>query len=130
MLIDANSHVPIYQQIVDQLRSAIAGGAYRPGELLPSQRDVALRMRVNPNTVQRAFEVLERDGLVEARRGTGMVVTSGAVTAARRQAADVLSARLAAAINEALASGLTQREVRSAFRAALPGRSGVGRWAG
>lgn len=80
--INPDSHVPIYQQIVDHIRRSVAAGAYRPGEPIPSLRRLALDLVVNPNTVQRAYEQLEREGLIEARRGLGMFVTrNGAVSA-------------------------------------------------
>jgi GntR family transcriptional regulator len=72
--IDPGSHVPIYLQIVEGVRAAIASGALRPGEPLPSLRSLGIELRVNPNTVQRAFDELEREGIVYPRRGVGMYV--------------------------------------------------------
>ncbi len=72
MIIDPKSHVPIYRQIVEQVRSAIDAGVYRPGEALPSLRALAVEIRVNPNTVQRAYEELDRQGVIESRRGLGV----------------------------------------------------------
>ena len=75
MSIDPSSATPVFQQIVDYLQRLIASGVYRPGELIPSVRALALELRVNPNTVQRAYQALERDAVVTARKGVGMVVT-------------------------------------------------------
>ncbi len=72
--IESGSHVPIYLQIVEGVRSAITSGGLRPGEALPSLRSLGVQLRVNPNTVQRAFDELERDGLIFPRRGVGMYV--------------------------------------------------------
>ncbi len=69
------SDTPIYSQLLDQLRQAIASGAFSPGERLPSVRDMALEAGVNPNTMQRALSELERCGLVYSQRTAGRFVT-------------------------------------------------------
>jgi GntR family transcriptional regulator len=80
--IDPHSHEPIYLQIVEQVRAAIAAGVFRPDEALPAQRTLALTLGVNPNTVQKAFDELERRALVCSRRGVGMFVADrGAASA-------------------------------------------------
>ena len=69
---------PLYEQILDQVRSVIAKGEIELGTKMPSVRELALELRVNPNTVMRAYQELERDGLTEKRRGQGTYVTSSA----------------------------------------------------
>ncbi|MFD2371597.1 GntR family transcriptional regulator [Brevibacillus sp. GCM10020057] len=69
---------PLYEQVLDQVRSAIAKGEIKLGEKMPSVRELALELRMNPNTVMRAYQELERDGLTEKRRGQGTYVTSSA----------------------------------------------------
>ncbi|WP_090795235.1 GntR family transcriptional regulator [Paenibacillus sp. GP183] len=69
---------PIYEQILDQVRSAIAKGEIGLGDRMPSVRELAQELRINPNTVMRAYQELERDGLTEKRRGQGTYVTSSA----------------------------------------------------
>jgi GntR family transcriptional regulator len=69
-----SSGVPIYRQLMEQLRSQMAGGTVRPGEMLPSVRTVAEQLQVNPMTVSKAYSLLEREGLVELVRGQGMRV--------------------------------------------------------
>jgi GntR family transcriptional regulator len=76
MRIELDSTTPIFQQIVEGIRSSIAAGVYRPGELIPSVRQQAIASLVNPNTVQRAYEHLERLGLIVSKKGTGMIVSS------------------------------------------------------
>ena len=83
------SGVPIYRQLVEQIRLQIAGGHLQPGELLPSVRQVAEHLQVNPMTVSKAYSLLEKDGAVELVRGQGMRVNhpgSAANGKARRQA--------------------------------------------
>ena len=67
--------VPIYLQILSRLRGEIAGGTWPPGAKLPPVRELALEAGVNPNTMQRAFAELERDGLVYTQRTSGRFVT-------------------------------------------------------
>jgi len=67
---------PLYEQILDQVRSAIAKGEIGLGDKMPSVRELAQELRMNPNTVMRAYQELERDGLTEKRRGQGTYVTS------------------------------------------------------
>ena len=69
------AEMPIYTQLVDQIKRAIAAGAMAPGQRMASVRDLALEAGVNPNTVQRAFQQLEHEGLVYAQRGNGRYVT-------------------------------------------------------
>lgn len=83
------SGVPIYRQLVDQIRAQAAGGRLSPGEFLPSVRQVADHLEVNPMTVSKAYSLLEKDGIVEHVRGQGMRVNppgSAANGKARRQA--------------------------------------------
>ena len=82
------SHVPIYLQIADAVRAAVAAGVYRPGEAIPSLRAMATEIRVNPNTVQRAYDELEREGLVESQRGRGLFVAQRGAAAALSRAGD------------------------------------------
>jgi GntR family transcriptional regulator len=82
------SGVPIYRQLVEQIRRLIAGGQLPPGAELPSVRDLAVLHTVNPMTISKAYSLLETEGLLERHRGRPMTVTAG-----RRQQA-ALSQRL------------------------------------
>lgn len=70
-----SSEKPVYLQIMDQIRGAILSGDYRPGEKIPSVRDLAAQARVNPNTVQHALHELEQEGLLIAHGTNGRFVT-------------------------------------------------------
>ena len=92
------SGIPIYKQLVDQIRARVAGGRLSPGEFLPSVRQVAERLQVNPMTVSKAYSLLERDGVVELVRGQGMRVKppgSAANGKSRRQAIQPLLRQVA-----------------------------------
>ncbi len=71
------SGIPIYRQLVDQVRRLIAGGQLPPGAELPSVRDLAVEYAVNPMTVSKAYSLLEAEGLLERNRGKPMTVAAG-----------------------------------------------------
>jgi GntR family transcriptional regulator len=115
MLIDIqpDSPVPIYEQIVAQVTYGIASGAVEPGALIPSVREMAQQLLVHPNTVARAFQELERRGVVEARRGKGMEVTPAAPGLCQGQRQNILRGRIRAALREAASSALPHDEIRN-----------------
>jgi GntR family transcriptional regulator len=76
ILIDPSSGVPVYRQLMDQIRFLIAGGIMRPGDPLPSTRSLSAELGVNPMTISKAYSFLERDGVVERRPGRPLVVRS------------------------------------------------------
>jgi len=82
-----NSGVPIYRQLIDQVRAQVAGGRLAAGEFLPSVRQVAEELQVNPMTVSKAYSLLERDGVVELVRGQGMRVRETATNGKVRREA-------------------------------------------
>lgn len=67
---------PLYEQVLDQLRLAVARGEIEPGAKIPSIREMAHYLKVNPNTIMRAYQELDRDELIETRRGQGTYITS------------------------------------------------------
>ncbi len=72
--IDTNSGVPIYVQLKNQIKESIAGGVLKPGQRLPSVRELALELTINPNTVARVYKELEQEGLIKTKRGAGSFV--------------------------------------------------------
>lgn len=115
MRIDPNGHVPIYLQIVDGVRHAVARGVFRAGEALPSVRDMGLKLGVNPNTVQRAYEELEREGLIEARRGLGMYVQTNGLHSAQTQTKKDVAAAFDHAVALSRAADLRREAVQRCF---------------
>lgn len=77
-LVSPGSELPIYRQLMRQITDAVAGGRIRPGDQLPSQRELAELLVISPLTVKKAYDELEREGLIETRRGRGTFVSSGA----------------------------------------------------
>jgi GntR family transcriptional regulator len=106
-----DSTVPIYEQIAAQVVFGVAAGDPPPGELVPSVRDLAQRLIVNPNTVARAYQDLERLGILETKRGRGMEVTADAPALCDARRREIVRARVRDALREAVAGGLTADDV-------------------
>jgi GntR family transcriptional regulator len=112
LTIEPDSPVPIFEQIVTGITFAVASGALEPHTMIPSVRELALRLVVNPNTVARAFQELERDGVVQSVRGRGMEVTETAPTWCQKKRQEVVRGRIRQALRDAVASALPADDVR------------------
>lgn len=115
--IDRRSGVATYVQIVQQTRQALRLGHLRPGDRLPTAREVVEATAINPNTVLKAYRELEREGLVEARRGLGTFVKRSLGTAPA--AGSPLPGELDAWADRARAAGLDREDVAALFAAVL-----------
>jgi GntR family transcriptional regulator len=111
---------PIYRQIVDQIRLAVATGALEAGAPLPSVRGLAERLTINPNTVARAYADLVRDGVLEAHQGRGVFVASKKRQVySRAERLRRLQQALDSFIHEAVFLDFTAEEIRDAVDAKL-----------
>jgi GntR family transcriptional regulator len=117
--IDPKSRVPIYLQIVEGIRSEIGSGLRRPGESLPSLRALAVELLVNPNTVQRAYEELERQGLIISRRGVGMFVATTDEEVTRGSEEEAVLDTFRKGIASARAARISTRGITQLFEVAL-----------
>jgi GntR family transcriptional regulator len=99
--ISANDGVPIYLQIVNQVKYLVASGRLAAGEELPPIRVLAERLVINPNTVARAYRELEIAGIVEKRRTAGTFVSDSGSPLARRERVRILTERIDALLAEA-----------------------------
>lgn len=93
MTIEFDNNLPIYIQIMNYIKGEIVTGKLKPGDKIPSVRELASELQINPNTVQRTFQELEREEIVETRRGMGRYVTSNEnsiLTIKKDMAKDVL----------------------------------------
>ena len=106
-----DSPVPIYEQITTQIIFAIAADDLAPGDLIPRVRDFAQQLLVNANTVTRAFQELERLGVLVPRRGLGMAVTDEGPKRCRERRKQILRDRVRETLREAAAAGLTAEDV-------------------
>ena len=122
MRIDTTSNMPIYEQVAGHIRGAIASGVYQPGEPVPSIRVLATQLLIKPNTVKRAYEELERAGLLVTRRGLGMFVAQtrggGAADSARRKTAQDVKDTFIAGLRLAAAAEMTREQIDQAYRQA------------
>jgi GntR family transcriptional regulator len=114
--ISANDGVPIYQQIVNQVKYLVAAGRLAPGEELPPIRALAERLMINPNTVARAYRELEVAGVVEKRGTTGTFVSAAGSPLARREKLRILADRIDALLAEARQLGFTDDELFDLIR--------------
>ena len=118
--IDPRSGVPLYLQLIEQVKRAVALGTLAAGEQLPTVKALALDLTVNPNTVARAYRELERDRVIETSPGRGSFVRSEDGNAdVRRAIEDVGASVLAGAVREARSLGLERDTVRTLFERAL-----------
>src|SRR5882724_7739787 len=114
--ISASDGVPIYHQIVSQVRYFIAAGRLAPGEELPPIRVLAEQLLVNPNTVARAYRELETAGIVTKRRTAGTYVSDAGSPLARRERVKILTERIDALLAEAQQMNISIEEVMELIR--------------
>lgn len=119
--IDPSNGLPIYEQVVRQVVYAIAGEALRIGELVPSVRELARQLAINPNTVARAYRHLQDDGVLESVRGTGLAVAGGAMERCRHTRVRLIRERLQQVLVEARQSRLEPGELRGLIESELAG---------
>lgn len=113
--IDSTSSVPIYAQLIEQVRRAIAAGVLQPGDALPSLREVSTRMRINPLTVTRAYRELEAAGIVVTEHGRGTFVSALTNTLGPDYRQDALNKAMDRMLVEARHLGATPDEIRTAL---------------
>ena len=118
--------VPIYLQLMEQVKHAIETGALRAGDQLPGIRPLAEELVINPNTVAKAYRELEHEGVIELRHGAGAFVANHARAKKLGDKLRAAQPAIATAIQKLRASGLTDEEIRRLFEAELAGltRSG------
>lgn len=110
--IDPSNGVAIYEQIVRQIAYAVAREALPVGQFVPSVRELAKKLAVNPNTVSRAYRDLQTEGILAAVRGEGLEVAQGAVAQCRKLRKQIVRDRLADVLTEARRSGLDGEALR------------------
>ncbi len=111
--IDPSNGLAIYDQIVRQVKFAVAADALQPGEMVPSVRELARELAVNPNTVSRAYRELQSDNILETVRGTGLEVTPKAPERCRKDRVALIRERLRSVFLEAAQSRLQLAEIRT-----------------
>jgi GntR family transcriptional regulator len=115
--LDFHSGLPIYTQIVNQIQSQLVNGILKPGDQLPTVRALALELRVNFNTVARAYRILDEERIISTQQGRGTYITEipppEITEKLRRESLAELTQRF---INEALRLGFSEREISQAVK--------------
>lgn len=118
--LDFRSHVPIYTQIVDQVKQLVASGALRPGEQLPTVRQLAADLRVNFNTIARAYRMLDEAGVISTQQGRGTYVLEPSTAAdTDRLRESALESLIRGFLQEADVLGYEPEEVEQRTRTQL-----------
>jgi GntR family transcriptional regulator len=110
--IDPHNGLAIYDQIVRQIKFAVAGGVLKSGEMIQSVRELARELAINPNTIARAYRQLQTDGVLQPVRGTGLEVATGAAERCRSERLKLIRARVRQVLIEAKQSRLEPQALR------------------
>lgn len=111
IIIDTTSGVPIYLQIVNQIKYSIAVEAVKPGDKLPSVRELATQLRVNPNTVAKAYAELENEGIVFTKRGEGTFVSDKKVSISQEEKEKIIAQMLNRALVQAYHFNMNSEQI-------------------
>jgi len=117
--IDHRNGLAVYDQIVRQVKFAVADGAIRTGELIPSVRELARELAINPNTVARAYRQLQDDGVLQPVRGRGLTISQAAQKKCTTERTRLIRDRLHQVFNEAKHSGLNESDIEKLVRAEM-----------
>ena len=123
--IDADGDIPIYEQIVRQVKLAVADGILVGGQMVPSVRQLAGELAINSNTIARAYQELQADHVLEPLRGRGMVVRRDAVKRCTKARNSLVADGVRRALGDALSGGMTIAELRELFEAELERQSAL-----
>ncbi|WP_068264998.1 GntR family transcriptional regulator [Rubripirellula obstinata] len=124
--IDPSDEVPIYEQIVRQVKLAVAEGALVGGQMIPSVRQLAGELAINPNTIARAYGQLQTDLVVEPLRGRGLIVRRDAIKRCTKARNAIVGDALCRVLDDAISGGMTADELRAQFEAELSKRLSSG----
>jgi GntR family transcriptional regulator len=113
--IDPKSSTPIYAQIVEQVKFQAASGRLRHGDQIPTVRELAMELRVNPNTIAKAYRDLEREGILEGRPGQGSFIARHDLGFSRQKKLQIVARAMEPPLVQAYHLQLKQEDVRSLF---------------
>jgi GntR family transcriptional regulator len=120
--LDGHSGVPVYRQLIDQVQGAIATGALKPGDQLPTVRLVAVELAINPNTVSRAYREMEIRGILDTQQGTGTFISDRQTEPTMEERQRQLSQLVGEFVSRAGSAGLTVDELIDALNQLNPDR--------
>ena len=117
--IDPSGDVPIYEQIVRQVKLAVADGVLVGGQMVPSVRQLASELAINPNTIARAYQQLQSDLVLDSLRGRGMVVRRDSIERCTQARNTLVAEGVRRALADALAGGMSVGDLRQLIEAEL-----------
>ena len=109
--VEYNSGIPVYRQIINQACAAVAAGTIKRGDQLPTIRELSERLKVNPNTVAKAYRELELKGIIVSERGSGSFIQASPPAPTAREKKASLKKLYDRLLAEAASSGLTESEL-------------------
>ena len=112
MKIDPDSGTPIYLQIIDELKTAVLSGRYRDGDRVLPVRELAVQLRVNPNTVAKAYRLMQDEGLLVSRPGGGTFIAVPEAFSLRREREEAIAAQLGRMVAKAKAFDIGPERLR------------------
>jgi GntR family transcriptional regulator len=118
-IVNPSAGQPLYLQLIHQIRHAIETGVLQPGEALPGLRALAQDLVISPNTIVKAYDVLERDGWIEIRHGSGAYVSARRGMKPRADRLRTAQERVHALVARLQAEGLSDEELQRLFEAEL-----------
>jgi len=118
--LDSHSGVPVYRQLIDQVQAAIASGALTVSDQLPTVRQVAVDLAINPNTVLRAYREMEIRGLLDTQQGMGTFISDRKVEFSREERDRLLGQLVGEFVSRAGAAGFTLKQLAKALHERIP----------
>jgi len=117
--VDIDNPVPQFEQLIEQIKAAVTAGVLKPGDALPSIRQLANDLELNSKTIAKAYKLLERDSIIEAKGYRGTYVHPKAKTNCKFNLQEWTLRKLGETIGELREAGVTDSEIRNAFTAAI-----------
>ncbi len=124
--IDVDDAVPLFAQLMEQIKKAVLSGEIKPGEALPSIRQLANDLDLNSKTVAKAYQLLERDSVIQSKGYRGTFVHPEATTNSQVDLTAWISEKIAGTVDELRLAGVTDSEIRIAFGSVMSNRSNQG----
>jgi GntR family transcriptional regulator len=118
--LDGHSGVPVYRQLIDQVQAAVASGVLATGDQLPTVRQVAVDLAINPNTVLRAYREMEIRGLLDSQQGTGTFIADRKVEYSKDERERLLGQLVGEFVSRAGAAGFTLKQLMKTLRELEP----------